>query len=263
MRILSTLSLVLISILFFFFLHPSFATRTPQEHCHLHEKMVEAADATVTYHTAESAFEAVLSCRHPHSLDLWREDFIANKGKGTLLPILHFLASKNDADAIRTLVSLHKEKGWDSFMFEKMNQCLPGGQDRSPLSIACEKGHYEAIKALLEYPDTHIDHRMTSNASPIVLAASEGHMNIVKLLLAHSHEQIGVRCIHFAMAKYWNEATKSFMTVTPETVANHRGHNDIAELLSIFQADSIQRKQIRNQLRKELALSLPPYMIDE
>lgn len=120
----------------------------------------------------------------------------------------------------------------------------------TPLMLACEKGHLEVAKLLVE-AGADVDRQTTSHtlATPLHIAAEKGHTEVVKFLLDSSNTNVnkemarGFTPLMVAVGRGYvdiaEELVKSGASIskaledgnTPITIAKHYGHFEIAEML--------------------------------
>jgi len=85
-------------------------------------------------------------------------------------------AERGDAPAIRAVL----QGGW---LAGKADVNVVDDQGRTPLDIACEKGHAEAVSALLA-GGAHMPPHNKRDDPPLHRAAAKGHVGVIKALLA-------------------------------------------------------------------------------
>ena len=95
-----------------------------------------------------------------------------------------------------------------------------GGNDDTPLTLACWKGHERVVRLLLEYRST-IDHQTKTGCTPLMEATREGHDRVVKMLLENQADV----------------ETPDNYGQSPLFMACWKGHSDVANLLLCYGAN--------------------------
>jgi len=102
----------------------------------------------------------------------------------------------------------------------------------TPFYIACEKGHLEIVKLLLNDSRVDITKADDHDYTPFYIACQEGHTNIVELLLNDKRVDI-------------NKVSRESDGLTPFSVACYEGHIEIVKLLLNERKIDINEKDIR------------------
>lgn len=122
-----------------------------------------------------------------------------------------------------------------------------GGNDDTPLTLACWKGHERVVKLLLEYRST-IDHQTKTGCTPLMEATREGHVRVVKMLLEHQadvetpdnygqsplfmacwkgHADVASQLLHYGA----NRECRTKTGITPLFQACRENHVEVVRLL--------------------------------
>ena len=91
---------------------------------------------------------------------------------------------------------------------------------RSALMVACFNGHKDVVQLLLDHPNQNIEVNATTNFgfTAFMLACWNGHKDIVKLLMEYSHTIIDLNA-------------ENYFGGTALMCASQRGHQDIVQLI--------------------------------
>jgi hypothetical protein len=118
--------------------------------------------------------------------------------------------------------------------------------DRTPLHVASEEGHVDAVRVLLDH-GAHVNSQDNLNWMPLHLASREGSLKVVQLLLEHeaalnARTENGNNPVHLASLSGHLEVIRLLgdrgadmhirgSSGTPFQVATRKGHHDVAQLL--------------------------------
>jgi ankyrin repeat protein len=124
--------------------------------------------------------------------------------------------------------------------------------DRTPLHVASQEGHVDAVHVLLDH-GAYVNPQDNTNWMPLHFASSEGHLEVVQLLLEHEAtlnprniagsspvylaSQLGhLEVVQLLGGHGADVHIRGFRNLTPFQVATQKGHHDVAQLLLEFGA---------------------------
>jgi len=113
-----------------------------------------------------------------------------------------------------------------------------GQTQRSFLQIACENGHPEVVRILLQSPRNVIVNTGKRGRSPLWLASKGGHEACIRWLLASNH----------SISRILKEAESQCNAME---IAEKEGHGSIVALLK---RDLIDRRALKKELREALGV---------
>ena len=126
----------------------------------------------------------------------------APRGKSGIMPQrLYDAADRGDAAAVAEFL----REGDDA------NEAA---NDWAPLHVACFKGHFDAVKALLD-GGADVGQAKNDGATPLHMACQNGHVDVVRLLIEKDADVGQADCLR----------------QTPLDVAKAKDHQDVARLL--------------------------------
>ena len=113
-----------------------------------------------------------------------------------------------------------------------------GQTQRTCLEIACENGHSEVVRILLQSPRNVIVNTGKRGRSPLWLASKGGHEACIRWLLASNH----------SISPPFKEAESQCNAME---IAQKEGHGSIVTLL---ERDRVERKVLKKELREALGV---------
>jgi len=172
-------------------------------------------------------------------------------------------AANNRLDSF--LETLQSHPGLD------INWRLEKAGHETPLHIACFKGHWKMVLALLRHPDADINAKNNTGETPLLLACWGGKKGAVKVLLKDARvdscatDLSGNTPLWWAASNGHVDVIKLMVASGRELDLNRAGKNEktaleraveegkvmVAELLRRYQADP---ENTRQELRTELGL---------
>ena len=156
---------------------------------------------------------------HPRSQDI------------DLVWVFRFACHNGHTDIVKLMLDLpaSKDIGLNFSSFESFvgYGTTPAGvsPNRTPFMMACEKGHKDVVKILLDHPRSQaIDLNFVDfKRTPFMMACEKGHKDVVEILLDHPRSQS--IDLNFVDSTFKNQQWNSFM------LACYFGKKDVVKLL--------------------------------
>ncbi|GIJ84937.1 hypothetical protein Asppvi_003792 [Aspergillus pseudoviridinutans] len=142
----------------------------------------------------------------------------ANHGIGDEIPLLCLAAYWGKRRVVQFLIN----HGWD------VNEV--NAEQRTPLHLAVEEGHYSVVRVLLNQPQINL-HAQDQQASTALHEAAEGgHLPVVNLLLAKPSININIKDTYGATPLWWatrcrNDGVAARLLAEPNVDVNAIGHH--------------------------------------